>query len=720
MCKFYKLLISLLAASSFNAAAQISLQGNQTAQKLAEKLAGKGVFITNATLQCAQSANGTFRSVNTTLGLDSGIVLTTGQVYQVNGPEQGVISTNNRTPGDADLTRLTAAPNTNDACVLSFDVVPQGSKLQFDYVFASEEYVNAVCGVFNDGFAFFISGPGITGQYNMAKVPGTNIPVAVNSINNGIVGTYHGSTWHNCTDMGQGSPFTQYYVDNTGNPFIAFNGMTQVLTASADVIPCNTYHLKIAIADAGNSLYDSGVFIKAGSMTANAVELKTNLNLVDNTASLVRTCDDGTFIVKRSNDNITQPLTVRLTYGGDAVANIDYTALPNAITFPSNVSELPFNINTLLGTNTVKQLKVYIEDPNHCGSNTTFADSLFFDLLPKPIIALPDDSLSKCDGSSLAIVADAHHDISYAWEPMVYPNTASNNVYTKRDATAGYVYVSGYYKNTTCKLNTDSVYVSIVDAVSSASITNNPDTIKLCFGQSISLNGSYVGDTSLRTLWLSNGDTLSNTNRLNISIAPQHNGWLYYWVGNDVCAPAIDSVYISGVEKAPLPIVNNPVELCLTDSIILEARGAQLKWYNQSFGGFNLPEAPQLFGDNTGTEEYYVSNIYGSCESDRVKITVHKIKCCEQEMFIPNAFTPNGDGLNDEFQLRIDGLSKLVIFEVYNRYGNRVYLQQSPYGKWDGTMNGKPLDVGTYIYRAVFHCSNGSEIERKGTIDLVR
>src|SRR5690606_24711073 len=116
----------------------------------------------------------------------------------------------------------------------------------------------------------------------------------------------------------------------------------------------------------------------------------------------------------------------------------------------------------------------------------------------------------------------------------------------------------------------------------------------------------------------------------------------------------------------------------------------------------------------------YVSNTYGSCESDRVKIMVHKIKCCEQEMFIPNAFTPNGDGLNDEFQLRIDGLSRLVIFEVYNRYGNRVYLQQSPYGKWDGSMNGKPLDVGTYIYRAVFQCSNGSEIERKGTIDLVR
>lgn len=720
MRKFYSLLFTISLATSVSSYAQMTLQGNRTAQQLAEKLAGKGVFISNASLQCAQSANGTFRSVNTTLGIDSGIVLTTGQVYQVNGPEPGVISTNNRTAGDRDLTNLTGAPSTNDACVLSFDVVPQGTKLQFDYVFASEEYVNAVCGVFNDGFAFFISGLGITGQYNMAKVPGTNIPVAVNSINNGIVGTYHGSTWRNCTDMGQGAPFTQYYLDNSYNPYIAFNGMTTVLTASADVIPCNTYRLKIAIADAGNALYDSGVFIKAGSMTSNAVEFKSNYSLVDNTAHLIRTCDSGLVSLKRSLDNIAQPLTVTLSYGGDAVAGVDFTTLPSSVTFPSNIAEMPINFATLFGTNTDKTLTIYVEDPNHCGNNTAYADSISFEFTPKPFVAIIPDTLSMCNGATLDIIATLDSQLTYQWSPLNAPNSARNNVYTKSDAREGYVYVTGIHKTTGCVLNTDSVYVAMVDAVSEANIISDLDTIKVCYGQSITLNGSYVGDNSLNTYWISNGDTLSRTSRLNVTANERHNGWLYFWVGNTSCAPAIDSIYIHAVPEAPLPLVNSPVELCLTDSLILSAEGQSLTWYDRQWGSFPLREAPHLFGDQLGVEEYYVTSKFGTCESDKVPILVQKIKCCEQEMFIPNAFTPNSDGLNDVFELRIDGLSRLVIFEVFNRWGNRVYLQQSPYGKWDGTMNGKPLDVGTYIYRVLFQCSNGSQIERKGTIDLVR
>src|SRR5687767_13041862 len=132
---------------------------------------------------------------------------------------------------DADLTALVNRPTFN-ASVLEFDFQAVGDSILVNFVFGSEEYPEYSCSNFNDAFAFLISGPGYTGKKNIALVPNTIIPVAINSINSGP-GTM--GTLSNCTALGPGSPFTNLYVDNQASTNVIFDGYTRVLTARAKV-----------------------------------------------------------------------------------------------------------------------------------------------------------------------------------------------------------------------------------------------------------------------------------------------------------------------------------------------------------------------------------------------------------------------------------------------------------------------------------------------------
>ncbi|MFM7015205.1 MAG: choice-of-anchor L domain-containing protein [Bacteroidota bacterium] len=244
---------------------QLTVSPGLTATQLAQKLAGAGVQISNATITGPSNYYSSFTANGTNLGLTSGILLTTGNGTVAVGPNAdtaaGTIDFN---PGDLDLENIVGV-NTYDAAVLEFDFIPQNDTIQFRYVFASEEYPEYVCSSFNDLFGFFISGPGITGTQNIAIIPGTTTPVAINTVNNGNPG-YWADPSVPCNNS-----YPAYYVDNTNGATIEYDGFTTVLTARALVTPCQTYHLKIVITDAGDPAYDSGVFLEEGSMSATPV-----------------------------------------------------------------------------------------------------------------------------------------------------------------------------------------------------------------------------------------------------------------------------------------------------------------------------------------------------------------------------------------------------------------------------------------------------------------
>lgn len=262
-------------------------------------LIGKGVIATNIkwsdNIGGGQIASFTTGTNPTNLGIEKGIVLSTGDVSNVN-----IISDTTSAgtdwcqgnPGcqnDVDLDSIIKFKDgTTDAAVLEFDFIPSSTPIKFKYVFASKEYPFFVCSMrilangdtirFNDAFAFLLSKKdAVSGKYsknrNIATVPGSNpvLPVAIYTINPGVPGTdLNGTHWTaaGCKSLA----YKNLYIANMHGTTVNFNGFTTVLTAQYDVIPCETYHLKIAIADVGDGTRDSGVFLEASSLTSFSAE----------------------------------------------------------------------------------------------------------------------------------------------------------------------------------------------------------------------------------------------------------------------------------------------------------------------------------------------------------------------------------------------------------------------------------------------------------------
>lgn len=224
-------------------------------------LVGPNVTVSNATLTGAGAAAGLFSGGAAVLGIDQGIVLSTGNVGFVGGPNIGDgTSQDNGLPGDPHLNALIPGFSTLDATILEFDFTcnePLG--LSFSYVFASEEYNEFVNSQYNDVFAFFVNGT--TVAHNIAKVPAIcntpGIAVAINNVN--CSNPHTPPLGPNC-DCYRNNDLS----DGGGAIATEMDGLTEVFFASTNVNP-GVNHIKIAIADAGDRVLDSNVFIRCES-----------------------------------------------------------------------------------------------------------------------------------------------------------------------------------------------------------------------------------------------------------------------------------------------------------------------------------------------------------------------------------------------------------------------------------------------------------------------
>ncbi|MDJ0531102.1 MAG: choice-of-anchor L domain-containing protein [Xenococcaceae cyanobacterium MO_207.B15] len=219
-------------------------------------ITGSGITIDPSSINFigADGSSGTFTDgLSSGIGIESGIILTTGQASSAVGPNVlDNTATINGTSGDSDLDAL-IPQSTFDAVVLEFDFESAGGDIFFDYVFASEEYNEFANSGFNDVFAFFLDGQ------NIALIPGTNIPVSINNVNGGNpLGTNaSNSQFYNNNDLSDGGPFFN----------IEYDGFTDVFTAQFLGLAPGSHTLKLAIADGGDSDLDSAVFIASGSLT---------------------------------------------------------------------------------------------------------------------------------------------------------------------------------------------------------------------------------------------------------------------------------------------------------------------------------------------------------------------------------------------------------------------------------------------------------------------
>ena len=237
-----------------------------------QNLFGFCVEVFDLSFTGSPDAFGAFSYNGDELGLDEGIIISTGDVVSAVGPnEQSQVTTQFYTAGDQDLNSLTEYL-TFDACVIEFDFLASSDNLlACEFVFASEEYPEFIGSMFNDIFGFFISEPyeDIFGDQdpnfsqemqNIAYFPGTQLPISINNINPTNNPDYYVD---NCSQTNNDE--LQYVAANYEGADIEYDAFSIPISLEAEIKKDVLYHLKIAIADASDPKFDSSLFLRSNS-----------------------------------------------------------------------------------------------------------------------------------------------------------------------------------------------------------------------------------------------------------------------------------------------------------------------------------------------------------------------------------------------------------------------------------------------------------------------
>jgi gliding motility-associated-like protein len=411
--------------------------------------------VTVTDIKCPPGAYGTFSfpTDKNDLGLKQGLVLTSGQASYAKGPNDspGGFQYDNNAPGDPDLDYLSNDPlqESNDACVVELDVFAATDELSFEYVFGSEEYPEYVETI-NDIFAFFVSGPGIVGDPNLtnsakniALIPGTNLPVEIQSVNNLL-------NW-------------QFYRTNELGTALQYDGLTsdklgikKTLTARTSVIPCNTYHLKLAVADRADGIFDSGVFVSEiqGGTPDLKVQFASGIDYL--TESCSGTNDQ---LVISLSQPLDKPISFTTTVGGSAILGVDYTlTIPTVITFQAGETQLFFPIVPLSDNLVEGTEKITVSLSNNFGCGTVVYKVLTIDLKDNIEVQVQGgDTLLVCAGSTFQLQASGAG--AYVWAPA----SAVSNPFipnpTTKPTQNQWLVVTGTLNGCT---DIDSVYLKII------------------------------------------------------------------------------------------------------------------------------------------------------------------------------------------------------------------------------------------------------------------
>ena len=761
MTKVVLVFVSLLCFLTNSYSQIVVSQTGTVAQWVQNVLTGSGVTVSNVIYTGDLQSIATFTTgpSATNLGIGAGMILCTGNAMDVLGPAAVFASSTTSGGSDPLLDALIPQP-INDAAILEFDFIPLSDTVKFRYVFGSEEYPNFVpvgsSGGINDVFGFFINGINPAGgmyvNENVALVPGTTVPVAIFNVNNGNSG--NNGPCVNCN----------YYINNIGGTSISYGGFTTPLYAVFNVIPCFSYHIKLVIGDAQDNIYDSGVFLEANSFGADIINLSSaTTNSIDTIA--VEGCNDA--VIKFHIPYVTSVnKTFYFGLNGTAINGVDYQHVNQSVTILAGYDTASVIISPILdgvteGIETVQlvvatspctydTIQIYIQDNSAlncnlpsdttlCGSDTMTINSLvsgghqpytylwsngattaniFIAPTASSPYSLTVTDICNADTTADIIVGYSDPHISFIGDSVCIHDTASITVLA--DATYTILWSTG---ETTLNIEfpvsasayysvvaTDTIGCVVVDStfvdgfVAPIAIVS-PDTV-ICKGDVATLRafGNY------HTYEWSNGQLVKN-----IAVSP--NSLSRYFVTVTSLQKCWDTTSVEvDVLAVPQAVITGVDTVCKGASSELFASLADL--YQWSTGDITPSISVQPVQETTYTVR--LTNVFNSTQCSHETSFVMNVQRCNF-IYLPSAFTPNGDGLNDGFGVEGEfvGVTRFRLY-IFNRYGEKIFETIDPYQKWDGTYNGNKVKDGVYTYIVEVSESLGDNYVLKGTVQLFR
>lgn len=191
-----------------------------------------------------------------------------------------------------------------------------------------------------------------------------------------------------------------------------------------------------------------------------------------------------------------------------------------------------------------------------------------------------------------------------------------------------------------------------------------------------------------------------------------------YWVKSvqlNTCSIVVDTFKVTGGPSEIKLNIGNDTILCAGKSVRLDAT-------DENFNRYNWSNGDTTSSITVSTPGSYFVSASGNCFKGADTIEVKAGNNCNLCLFVPNAFSPNNDGLNDV--MMVNAICPVGFFQlnIYNRYGEKVFGSTNPTAGWNGEYKGKPSDVGTYFYHIKYQSKTGADnaiLELKGELALI-
>lgn len=756
------ILLFFVCFSTTLSAQYIAVEENFTAQQLVENVLINNpcVAVSNITVNGIGVGNGKsfgyFSQNGSAFPFFEGVILSTGLASSAVGPNDSILSEGPTTwLGDADLNKALDISGSINATVLEFDFLPLAGKISFDYIFSSEQYLSNPspnqCN-FTDGFVFLLKEANSTNEYqNLALIPGTDIQVKINTVR---------GPSENCPEAN-----AAYFGGFNGFEHPTnYNGQTIIMTAEANVTPGVLYHIKLAVADQGNNLYDSAIFLGGGTFkveknlgddrllaSGNPICFDGNLNLdatepginniyewyrnnvlqTENTATFNVT-ESGTYkvevtingssckipgeiiieyapellptqatIVQCDEDN--DGLTIFNLLKADSQITANDSSLLSPTYYENQNDATPIQNPTAYQTTAPKTIYARVTNTFGCFDFVAVFLEISNNAITSPL------PIFTCDGD---VTQDGlfQFDLVNQVTPDILYNLPSGLVVEYYDNTSDALSqinaIPNIFENTIPFSQT--IWARIVNGSDCYGIVPIPLVVNTFIAPDFDDEVVYLCDGKNKIIGVASGyssykwnnDTHSTTREITIDTVRDYN------------VTVTDS---NGCEDTKTFIIQPSVIATITSIDVDDFRG------NDNTITVNTSGSGKYEFSLDGNIYQGSSIFYGIGPGEYTVYVNDKNECgtVEQGLFVldyPSFFTPNNDGFNDTWRipfLQFYPKSKITIFD---RYGKIVYNFSSIGEGWDGNLNSKPLPSNDYWFVIVLE--NGRTV--KGHFALKR
>jgi len=707
-----------------------------------------------------KNSYGYFSNTNPNFPFKEGVVLSTwGSKYSegpfLREPTNGPNSGSSAWKGDTDLEQALGITNTTNATTLEFDFIPMTSTINFNYLFASNEYLDNFPCDYSDGFAFLIKEVGAATYQNLALIPGTTTPVSSQNIHP-LIPVFNSQTGPKpgCDAINE-AYFGSLNTSPTNTSAINYAGQTILMTAQTNLTVGKSYHIKLVIADQNGELYDSAIFLEAGSFSSQ-IDLGSDRLLSDGNAVcfgqdyVIDTQLPSTYTYKWYKDNVllVGEINPSYTVKDSGLYRVEVTLATSTCTA---INEVKIEYTPEIVLNNTSLIQCDDNGDEIAFFNLTKADSVIKNNNPNlspveyyesladaktqsnPIINTTSYQNKSANQVLTARVSDSYGCSNYAELTLEISNQTippqSPAIKCDEDGTQDGFYQFDLNSDITPQLLNGlpnglivEYYENATDAYSQKNSIPNLFNNTIPYQQIIYariINGSdcyNVTPITLTVITFNPTDFqeetigLCNNSNINIGVSPQFS--TYLWNTGDtsnnitITTSGDYSIEVTNTDGCVATknfhiISSGPATITGAEindfsgnenSVIIEYTGSGD--YEFSLDEINFQDNPNFKNIAAGTYTAYARDKNGCGLSNAFQFTV---------LDYPRFFTPNGDGYNDIWYIKNINLLPPATISIFNRYGKLLKQFSSTNLGWDGTIDGHLVPSDDYWFNLAFN-----------------